>query len=987
MYLRRQRENKDVYYNMNSSMQSELQAAVKTGAIVPIPDFVWSVRSAFFEVILLMQQGKRRMLLFLVLSLLIQCVIVLPIETSAATSAEASGKLILGEGTVGYVQTLEDNGTYYTLTLALEDASDITDLSQDSSVSRNGYFTAPAAGEYLVELWGGDGGSGGPGYGDALGGNGGNGGHVYGIVTLEEGETLYYVLGGNGQQTISEENGGGVNGDGGNAGTSTTYTVGGGGGYSAVFKFAPGEFESKYLDSDGNLASEFISEADRTSKHIMIAGGGGGGGAGSGSFLFSDEGNQPNGGDGGSVGSLSGTVADGGTFFAGQDGQTSGTSTDYTGKGATYLPGEVLDTFLSDLLGLGWFDGLQPNDWTASYNTGYPGGNGGAGDLRGGAGGAGYAGGSGGVQTSVVIPTNVGGGGGGSSYVAQGVDYQREGIQELLHKSGNDESAGGSAYGGMVYITALNTGTDSYFNNVALSFTPSKYFEVTASDANGTLELTPEDSDGDGKADSYSLSGIDLTGTETVKTVRLIFTPKTEFAGGNGVPLLEGNALTITGAGTDEAGTEVTHSNPRFDLDPECAMVNVPLRFRAVAKSTETNAAGTEVSVSNLYDASTLPADLSGWQYDYISAVSSVYEVYEMDGTKVTGDTVAPRSTTNYRVGYTVTPKSGTVAVVGDPAVETFVSAIATVRVKAAGYDYLNGNKISYEKALNYRDYNGDGSAEYVLSFVATAEANKTLILDEIPVEQYEYVINTDSEGTQVATHDYQYQVPASGYYFIQAWGGDGGKGGDNSSNSGGHGGIGAYLEGYVYLNKGDSLMVTIGKKGNQADTVGYADASGGAGGDATWVNATIENTVVTLLVAGGGGGGGGAQRGWFSGHNGLGRTETTTKLTNDCAGMFLNGYIMEDALTSVIVNQNTAAVTDVANTDFNGKAGATGDDSDNSIGNNAKAGNAGPSYVNGNYIGKLRVNQETGENLALTEAAKAIYENMGIHNHRGTTP
>lgn len=187
--------------------------------------------------------------------------------------------ITLGDVTLKQTQNIRDNGDgTYTLTLSLRSALGTSDQNVDSREPKNNYFTVTQSGEYLIELWGGDGAVGQDTY-YSNGGQGGSGGHVYGIVYLDAGSTLYYTLGGNGSQTINSDSGGGANGSGGNHGEIGSYSVGGGGGYSAVYLFASGEFEGEYTDNDGNLVAD-ISESDRISRYILIAGGGGGGGGG-----------------------------------------------------------------------------------------------------------------------------------------------------------------------------------------------------------------------------------------------------------------------------------------------------------------------------------------------------------------------------------------------------------------------------------------------------------------------------------------------------------------------------------------------------------------------------------------------------------------------------------------------------------------------------------------------------------------------------------
>lgn len=647
----------------------------------------------------MMKKKTRKSISFLLaLSLSLQCVFFVPKSVIAATSATAEGSVEMksdgvASGKVNYTQTLQDNsdGTY-SLILELQDASTVTDTNKNSTVSQNGYFVAPADGTYLVGLWGGDGGNGNPDKGN--GGKGGTGGHVHAQIKLNAGDILVYMLGGDGAQTTSEDIGGGVNGNGGNAGASTNYTVGGGGGYSAIFLFEAGAESDRflsdyaqYISGDGVFSDGFaISETDRTTKYIMIAGGGGGGGAGSGGILSAlrDEGYAPNGGDGGSVHSASGTVTDvngvEGTYFAGENGETSGTSTDYVGRGGTYLPGEVQYTWFENL-GITMFAGIQPNDWFATYNSEYPGGNGGAGNLRGGSGGAGFTGGSGGMQTSIVLPTNVGGGGGGASYIrnkinGEDVDYTVEGL------GGHPSETGGA-----VYITAVQTADSNaaVLSGVSLSLTPSIYFDVTGADLTADV-----DSEGNATG-TYTISNIDLTGGS--QTVTLTFTPKTGFAGGNGVPLLSGkDSFSISMTNGSSSGT--------MTLPDACAYVNVPItNLAAKGNNYEYTAQDGVLStyeLYKLYDTSVLPTLPDEVKYAFLD-IDTTYHVYSTGGEEIT-EAVTPASTTTYTVGYWVTPNSDRVAVVGEEVTKTLVSDTATITVNATGVDNLNGNTVEYKK-------------------------------------------------------------------------------------------------------------------------------------------------------------------------------------------------------------------------------------------------------------------------------------------------
>lgn len=917
--------------------------------------------------------AKKFISLLLAALVIVQCSpFVLPARAANYTSAEGDGKVALGSTALGYTQVLTDNGDgTFSLALTLEDMSSSKDHNTDSNVSQNGYFTAPADGNYLIELWGGNGANGGDG---GTASTGGAGGHVYGIVNLKKGETLFYQLGGNGQQTVSTETGGGVNGDGGNAGDLTTYTIGGGGGYSAIFKFAVGEFESTYLDSDGNLPSDMvISETDRTTKHIMIAAGGGGGGAEPGGFLgYGSDSGQANGGAGGSIGSAAHVLDDGGTVFDGYDGETSGSSTQNVGEHGSYVPGGVSDTVIERLLGiLGWdLNMLQSslaNDWYAATNPDAPGGNGGAGNLRGGSGGAGYCGGGGGIQDEIIVANNVGGGGGGSSYLAAEVDYLNV-DDSMLHNGAHDSETGGS-----IHITALakNDGSTTTLAGLTLTLTPTQYFDLGVSAAEG-ISVSSEDG-------VYTVSGITLS--EGAQTVTLTFTPKAGFAGGNNVPLLQGNAITCTGTSqvVDSNGaTSTTTDTCTIPLKANCSAVNVALNFDVDVINHTTNDPDQNHPVDKLHGDKYAALDLSGWQYDYIQSVSG-YTVDTGSDAFTDGEgnlVVSPDETTYYPVSITVVPQSGVAAAVGIPVTTTTFTKHATIVILADGEGDLNGNWIDYHKTLEY----DTDTKNYILSLITDISSDYTM--HQGSAKEY-----SAGSGT--------YTVSANGYYYIQAWGADGGKGLNTSDKTGGIGGFGAYLEGYVYLHAEDKLTITCGSVGTtETGTYNYEHAPGGGGGGYTQVSATISGTTTTLMIAGGGGGGGGARYDWlFSGHhNGLGRGETITKLTGDYQAMLLNGYIMGDTSNAVVVNQNTTLKTDqelaalLENADnfattFNGGDGAAGGDSSNRIGNNPTAGNAGACYVNTGYI------KNAANSSELSADTKTACSERDIDDHRGVIP
>lgn len=442
----------------------------------------------------------------------------------------SKGNVVLGESAFTQEQVLGENedGTY-TLSITLRSGLFDSNQNEESNQSKNDYFTAPQSGRYLIELWGGSGADG-QDSNYSAGGKGGKGGHIYGIADLNAGDTLYYVLGGNGTQTKNTNTGGGANG-GGNHGDVGSYKVGGGGGYSAVFRFPKGTFNEKYLDENGHLKKQ-LEESDRISNYIMIAGGGGGGGAGNSFSLTSQITGTPDGGSGGNIesnfGNLYGAGYDvEGTFYSGSNGASSGRPARYVGLGGTNIPGALVGD-------IAWIDGSQANDWKGTYNADLPGGFGSSGNMRGGGGGAGFCGGSGGNMRSLLEAVQVGGGGGGSSFTAREIDTQleKEEEQKLI---GNTSTSGGS-----VHIEYIGTEARDGFD---FAGEVSEYFQIEDVHASGNADVAV-----DGSHFSIRHAYLYPDNSEAGEkkgefTVSITVRPKDGFAGGNGVPVLKDNRL------------------------------------------------------------------------------------------------------------------------------------------------------------------------------------------------------------------------------------------------------------------------------------------------------------------------------------------------------------------------------------------------------------------------------------------------------------
>ncbi len=802
---------------------------------------------------------KRLLAFFLILVLLCE---VFAFSPSAATVTEAATRkstLTFGGVNVEVSATLSERADgAYSLFIDLYTAKTHQQVNTETLTAENGTYRVSESGYYLIELWGGRGAAGADttAYGGSLGGLGGDGGYVRAKVWLERGDTLFYSLGGNGIPTINEDEGGGANGTGGGHGAAGSDTVGGGGGYSALFLYKSNEFVQKY----GSYRVNAISEADRISRYIAIAGGGGGGGTGNGNALIGGTATgRANGGAGGSClfdryGSISGDGVVAGTFFAGSNGSSSGNSTAYVGRGGSNTPGALPSTWVSSL------SGKAPNDWGGTKNSSYAGGAGGTGNLRGGAGGAGFCGGSGGVQTAVVLPSNVGGGGGGSSFLASTVNGRAVEYLDMTGAEAYLKNQNPSDEGGAFCITFLGERDVSFLSDVTIECTVSEYFVPARGEENGE----------DGAGYSYDpvtrelrLSGISLLTDEGEiggeLTAEVYYGVLYGFAGGNNVPLFEGEMW--CSATVD--GELVRHA---VDLT-DCDHVNIPLRFPIRTHSFLAGEPGEVFEVADFYTdyyqgiRSVMASDR---RYDFIRSIG-YYNVLDPSGNVVTG-TVSPQKTTAYRVYFDVVLKDTGVAAVGTPCKDTRVSGIATVEVMSSISDMLGAFEVTYTKQVTY---NGDGTYTFSLNMTSGVTKEGEILPDEGVNHHQHYSATADS---------FEHPVAVSGYYLVRAYGGDGGTAaGSILGADGGIGGAGAYVAGYVYLNKGEYVTGSIG--GNGTSPGGTYTAGGG--GDYTYIKILNADKSLkqVLMVAGGGGGGGG---GIYWSDGGAGKSSTSYTPTFD---------------------------------------------------------------------------------------------------------
>lgn len=147
-----------------------------------------------------------------------------------------------------------------------------------------------------------------------------------------------------------------------------------------------------------------------------------------------------------------------------------------------------------------------------------------------------------------------------------------------------------------------------------------------------------------------------------------------------------------------------------------------------------------------------------------------------------------------------------------------------------------------------------------------------TEITLKVPIPQIQMIFSY-TDGIQ------SYTVVHTGYYAIQTWGANGGP-----ADGGGTGGTGGACSGYVKLNEGDVIYVTVGGTGSGTTGGwsgglsytnagrGYGVGTGGGGGTKVVLNSENIGGVLdsaeandflakAIMVSGGGGGGGSATK------------------------------------------------------------------------------------------------------------------------------
>ena len=552
--------------------------------------------------------------------------------------------------------SLVDNGDgTFTFISKITSAYSYSDYSESRLKSKDGEYILDKAGKYLIEVWGGDGGDGSRSLLTGRNGVGGKGGFVYGILEVGQEDVnkkkLVYEIGSKGESSTFQVDGGGTGGIGGGAGQITFISIGAGGGYSAVYLLDsyPGTENDEKLDPADEKSPNNLR--DNPGKVLMIAGGGGGGAAGGNGVHFYElfMKAKGDGGDGGSKESaIQATpgigVFNSGTYYSGADGTSAGGNTRYVGHGGTDKPGEATHDALNII------KGESPNDWQRLYIENGDRGAGSAGNLRGAGGGAGFAGGSGGLQNAMVDANNVGGGGGGSSYTAAmanfypfNTKYENDGIDNNDIEDNDyfvkQEDNIYADVGGAVVIRYLPDDADyGYLNNVNIKGTVSDYFTIeskSCTDKDGNNITVNQSGEGNRTIDFTGSiapvsSGIAKGQADDSMTLKLVLKPKTNFMGGNKVP--------IFATGTFDCETQVDgyHEDCDFTYAENVRYVNIPFKYKAGAKS-KTISKDTPYGESDIIDSTVTNTK----DYTFANSVSPQYVAEVDETTEITDFTVA----------------------------------------------------------------------------------------------------------------------------------------------------------------------------------------------------------------------------------------------------------------------------------------------------------------------------------------------------------
>ena len=840
-----------------------------------------------------------------------QIAFAMPSISKAADSAKNTGTELFPNNGNDAAQLIHDDnlvdngdGTF-TFTSKISAKYSYSDTSENRIKSTDDYYTFKKPGKYLIELWGADGGDGGRALLSGRNGLGGTGGFVYGVLDVATNEVenaenekkLFYEIGSKGESKTYDMTAGGSGGDGGGAGEIALVSVGAGGGYSAVY-LIDGD-----ADPFGDKNTFNNRERDDTGKVLMIAGGGGGGAAGANGFhltalILKMHGD---GGDGGTYRSLISATPNiegftSGTYYAGENGTSSGGKTSYVGQGGTDRPEGLAKTTIGFMTA-----STYANDWQMTYHPDLHRGVGGAGNLHGGGGGAGFAGGGGGIQNVILDANNVGGGGGGSSYIADNATISsfyplNTGYADIDKKTRYfvEEGVERPAGGGAIVITYLDD-DDTYYDylkDVEISGEVSQYFDIVKADSNcknykyasattDNLSVTTTepiiDYDDNKITISGSLepirSGLTKGQAHDTLTLTLKLKPKTGFMGGNDVPIFDTGIFSCESNITGHTDKNCTYSysdtyETQEKLDSyKVSHVNVPFRYKVEANSFTSNK-------DDIYGAGNIIGAVDTENNEFTDPISDPYVTYSGEKFTAYDSHYNNANTYKYDVNIDVKPKTDGANSVGDANTDpTTLKAQSVVQV-IDGLQ-LDGYVVKPKKTLTYDETGGTYDFKVDLNVKSKEEINKTFyVYDPVSSTQYDYNADDDTNTTQTT---YNNVTLEPGYYYIEAWAGDGGKGADNTgwfSWNGGAGGQGGNGGGYIKIDNDSLITIVIGKKGSNG-----SNATIGSGGNGTaGANTTIKiNNSLYLEVTGGRGGT--SARSGQSGSAGAAGTVTTNTL------------------------------------------------------------------------------------------------------------
>ncbi|MDH6313577.1 hypothetical protein M2137_002367 [Parabacteroides sp. PFB2-10] len=194
------------------------------------------------------------------------------------------------------------------------------------------------------------------------------------------------------------------------------------------------------------------------------------------------------------------------------------------------------------------------------------------------------------------------------------------------------------------------------------------------------------------------------------------------------------------------------------------------------------------------------------------------------------------------------------------------------------------------------------------------------------------------------------FTVSKSGYYYIEAWGGDGGKGGkgERSSNTQRDGGKAIKASGLYKLEKDTPLFIYVGSAGASMASGDQGSGTGANGGTNNW-------------SYGNGGKGGDASGGWvgLSGYNYAGAGG---------GGGAATFVLSSNALSGTLICSGGAAGSGggSGNSTGTGSSGGMGGDGNADNGDNASnSGGAGATTASSDTNGSAGANGETGSGVA----------------------